>query len=60
MINRSHRQIIIECDSCGAEYKGELDEDFPTVWAHSKLDGWKVRKIADEWLHGCPKCGVPT
>jgi hypothetical protein len=20
--------------------------------------GWKSRKIRDEWLHGCPKCGV--
>ena len=47
-------------NAAGAEYKGELDEDFTTVWAHSKLDGWKARKIADEWLHGCPKCGVPT
>lgn len=25
-----------------------------------KRDGWKVGKIADEWLHGCPRCGVPT
>lgn len=25
-----------------------------------KREGWKARKIAGEWLHGCARCGVPA
>jgi hypothetical protein len=41
-------------------FDGAEDERFPEVWAAAKRDGWKTRKIAEEWLHGCPDCGVPT
>ena len=30
------------------------------TWNEAKRDGWRTRKIADEWLHGCHKCGAPT
>lgn len=58
-IDRQHNKVLIECDSCTEVFDGESD-DFKEVWDAAKRDGWRTRKIADEWLHGCPKCGVPT
>ncbi len=60
MINRKARQITIECDSCPETFAGEMNEEFTIVWESAKREGWRTRKIADEWLHGCPNCGVPT
>lgn len=59
-INRVGRQIEFECDSCPETFKGEPGEDFADVLSAAKREGWAIRKIANEWLHGCPKCGVPT
>lgn len=58
MIDRQGGKILIECDSCDEVHEG--DGEFAAVWAEAKCEGWRTRKIADEWLHGCPKCGVPT
>jgi hypothetical protein len=60
MIDRQFGKIIIECDSCDETFAGEPDQEFSSVWAAAKREGWSTRKIANEWLHGCPKCGVPT
>lgn len=59
MIDRQHGKIQIECDSCDEVFQGASD-DWQEVWPAAKGDGWTTRKIADEWLHGCPKCGKPT
>lgn len=40
-------------------WKGGTD-DLAEAWADVKREGWRTRKIADEWLHGCPKCKEPT
>jgi hypothetical protein len=60
MIDRQFGKTIIGCDSCDETFIGESGEDFDTVWAAAKREGWSARKIAKEWLHGCPDCGVPT
>lgn len=60
MIDRQGNRILIECDSCDEVFEGQEGEKFADVWALAKRDGWKTRQIAGEWLHGCPKCGVPT
>lgn len=54
MIDHQGGKILIECDSCAEVFEGENAEP------EAKREGWRTRKIADEWLHGCPKCGVPT
>lgn len=59
MIHRQKGKILFECDSCDEVFAGETD-DFREEWAVAKAEGWRSRKIADVWLHGCPKCGVPT
>ena len=59
MIDRQHNKIVIECDSCNEVFEGEEHEEFTDVWARAKRDGWRTRKIAGEWLHGCQRCGMP-
>jgi len=60
MIDRQNGGIIyVECDSCDEVLDTET-KDFEEARSIMRREGWKVRKIADEWLHGCPKCGVPT
>jgi hypothetical protein len=51
--------IVVECDSCPAVLETET-ADFSEARAIMQREEWKVRQIAGEWLHGCPKCGVPT
>jgi len=60
MIHRQKGKIIIECDSCPEVFEGDDDGDFASFWNAAKRDGWHVRKIDDQWLHGCSNCGVPT
>lgn len=60
MIDRQHDKILIECDSCPEVFEGEKGEEFATVWSAAKREGCRTKKIANEWLHGCGKCGVPT
>lgn len=60
MIDRQGGKVLIECDSCDEVCEGEPGEEFPAVWASAKREGWATRKIAGEWLHGCPKCGAPS
>lgn len=61
MIDRQHNRIVICCDTCSDTFEGERGEEFETVWSAAKRDGWRTRKIAGEWLHGCPKEGCkPT
>ena len=59
VIDRQSSKILIECDSCSEVFEGNPHEEFQTVWVSAKNDGWRTRQIAGEWLHGCPKCGVP-
>lgn len=59
-MDRQHGgKIFFECDSCDAVLETEMT-DFDDARLMLKTEGWKVRKIADEWLHGCSKCGAPT
>lgn len=58
MIDRQGGKIVIECDSCNETIDGERGQEFTELWSSAKRDGWKTRKIGNEWVHGCPKCGV--
>lgn len=58
MIDRQGNRILIECDSCDEVFDGAEGAEFTAVWPEAKRDGWRSRKIDDQWVHGCPKCGV--
>lgn len=60
MIDRQGNRILIECDSCPEIHEGSEGDEFTEVWSEAKREGWRTRQIAGEWLHGCPKCGVPS
>jgi hypothetical protein len=55
MIDQQHGHIVIECDACDSVFEGE-STDWDVVRPDAKREGWKARKIADEWLHFCPGC----
>lgn len=59
MIDRQGGQILVECDSCDEVLETGTDE-FSEARAVMRREGWHVRQIAGEWLHGCENCGVPT
>lgn len=58
MIDRQGGRILIECDSCSEVFDGENGEEFSEVWRHAKEEGWRTKKIGEEWVHGCGKCRV--
>jgi hypothetical protein len=58
MIDRQGSKVLIECDSCDEVFSGDEDAEFKDVWAAAKRDGWRTRKVGNDWVHGCPKCGV--
>lgn len=58
MIDRQGRRILIECDSCDEVFQGDEGDEFAAVWSAAKRDGWRTKKIGDEWVHGCERCGV--
>lgn len=60
VIDHQGLKILFECDTCDAVWESEEREEFDDAWSRAKADGWSVRKIVDEWLHGCPHCGAPT
>lgn len=51
--------VIVECDSCSEVLDTET-KDFDEAREVMKREGWKVRKVGREYLHGCPRCGVPA
>lgn len=59
MIDRQKGRIVLECDSCGETFEGEPGDEWSTTWPAAQREGWKSRKIGDEWIYGCANCGVP-
>jgi len=55
MIDRQHGKIIIECDSCEDVFEGAVGDEWSVVWPAAQRDGWRSRKIGNEWVHGCPR-----
>jgi len=58
MIDRQGHCILIECDSCDEVFVGDEDAEFSEVWSAAKREGWRTKKIGEEWVHGCGKCRV--
>lgn len=59
MIDRQGGKIHIECDSCPEVLHTDTG-DFEEARNLMRREGWRINKIAGEWLHGCPSCGKPT
>lgn len=59
MLDRQYGKFVVECDSCPTTLETDT-KDFDEARQVMIREGWKVRKIGRDWIHGCPKCGVPT
>lgn len=55
MIDRQHRDIVFECDTCDATLETNEREwvDAKAVFDH---EGWQAKNIAGDWSHFCPNC----
>jgi hypothetical protein len=49
-----HNRKIV-CDECGDEHPFG-DENFNDVIGYLKSIGWKIVRVAGDWLHQCPGC----
>lgn len=55
-VDRQHRKIIFECDTCDAIVEGLEGDEFDAAWADTKVLGWTARRIVGEWMHFCHRC----
>lgn len=46
----------IYCDSCNELWHCHNSDTFEKIVQEAKKDGWKIKKIDDEWGHLCPTC----
>lgn len=58
MIDRQGTKTIWECDSCDALFESDEGEEFKSAWTRAKMEGWVAKRIGEEWVHGCPRCGA--
>lgn len=56
MIDRQHGKIILECDSCAETFEGEPGDEWSVVWPAAQRDGWRSKKVGDQWEHSCGRC----
>jgi Fe2+ or Zn2+ uptake regulation protein len=47
--------IIFCCDGCGDTIETRRSE-FADALTEAKREGWKARKVCDEWMHFCKDC----
>lgn len=56
-ISREGREIYFECDAAKgrcAEVCETGTSDFSEALDTAKQEGWKVKKVGDQWEHYCP------
>lgn len=53
--NNYKQEGVINCDECG-ESEEYFAEDFYDFIAIAKNQGWRIKKVNDEWQHFCENC----
>jgi Fe2+ or Zn2+ uptake regulation protein len=56
MIERDSGKMLFVCDECNEAFESEDGETFQDTWAAAKDDGWRARKLGNDWVHACPDC----
>lgn len=57
MITTDSGITSLECDQCGAEPKEIFDDFYEAVaWKKDRDNGWRSKKIKEEWEDHCPPC----
>jgi ribosomal protein L37AE/L43A len=57
-IDRQSGNLIFCCDSCDAQFKRPIEDEFDPTWAAAKREGWRAQKIGQDWIHACPDCEI--
>ena len=55
MIDIQGGKILVECDSCEDVIESDQDEEWVDFWDRARREGWRVRKIGKDFVHGCPR-----
>jgi hypothetical protein len=55
MLDRQKGNIIFKCDGCADVLETETG-DFDSAMNLFRREGWKARKIGEDWMHLCRKC----
>ncbi len=48
------REICFVCDACGSLHDTNTD-NWNEALAEIKEEGWKIRKIGEDWVHCCSR-----
>lgn len=51
-MDKQHGKYIFICDTCDDTLETNED-DFHAAVAVSKREGWKAKRIGDQWSHSC-------
>lgn len=54
-IHRESGVLTFECDTCDELFEWH-NQEFDSAWTDAKRQGWRAKKIGDEWVHTCPQC----
>jgi len=55
-IERNGKRITMFCDNCSEEADNDATEEWNDFWARQKREGWRAKKLKEEWIHTCPEC----
>lgn len=56
MIERDDGYIWISCDECGDSTMQFRDDEFSEMLAEAKGSGWRIKRVAGDWVHTCLTC----
>ena len=46
----------IACDYCSENIEIDSGGDWQDMLYQIKFNGWKIKKVEDDWKHMCPLC----
>lgn len=55
MLDRQKGNFIVECDKCSEVLDTETSS-FDSALNIMRRNGWKSRKIGEDWVHWCGEC----
>ena len=61
MIEREGGKLLFVCDECNEAFESKENDGYGQVgfnitWGAAKDEGWRARKIDNDWVHTCPDC----
>ncbi|MCK9220937.1 MAG: hypothetical protein M0P47_12940 [Bacteroidales bacterium] len=54
--NKPFNDFDVYCDFCDFCDSFDVDDNWDELMNEMKEDGWKSKKVEEEWKHMCPDC----